>query len=195
MMTQRKGAFQVSMGFIITVVFAVVLLTLALPWLTDFMSQISGVTHQVTDLARSELLQEIAQAGTTVGIAAPPVTTWKRGETGAFAIGIKNKYTDQGKTFYVNVYLNQLGGALAGQSPSSMQAEISKWLTYAPSEFVNAGGSKSSQLILQPASGASAGIYQFRVLVCESDPCTTLEATPEANIYGTESFAIEIEAF
>ena len=109
--------------------------------------------------------------------------------------GIKNKYTNQGKTFYVNVYLNQLGGALAGQSATSMQADVSRWLTYAPSEFVNAGDSKDSQLIIKPDAGADAGIYQFRVLVCESQPCTTLEATPEANIYGTESFALEIEAF
>ncbi len=195
MRTQRKGAFQVSMGFIITVVFAVVLLTLALPWLTETVSQISGVTHQVTDLARSELLNEIAQTGAKVGIAAPPVTAWRRGETGAFAIGIKNKYTDQGKTFYINVYLVGLGGNLAGESAAALQGDVSKWLTFFSNEFVEAGGSKSSKIIMKPAADARAGIYQFRVLVCESQPCTTLEATPESNIYGSESFAIEIEAF
>ena len=194
-MAQRKGAFELSMGFIITVVFAVVLLSIALSWLSGFMGQIGEVTHKVTDVARTELINKIAQTGATVGIAAPPVTTWKRGETGSFAIGVKNKYTDQSKTFVMNIYLEQLGGALAGTQASSMAADVAKWLTYSSAEFVEAGGSISSDLIMKPASNAQSGIYKFRVLICESQPCTTLEATPETNIYGAESFAIEIEAF
>lgn len=195
MMNQRKGAFQVSMGFIIAVVFAVVLLSLALSWLSGFMGQIGEVTHKVTDVARSELINKIAQTGATVGIAAPPVTSWNRGETGSFAIGVKNKFTDQSKTFFMNVYLEQLGGALAGTQASTMQGEVDDWLTYSRTEFVEAGGSVTSDLILKPDTAADSGIYKFRVLICENQPCTTLEATPETNIYGSESFAIEIEAF
>jgi hypothetical protein len=195
MRTQRKGAFQVSMGFIIAVVFAVVLLSLALSWLSGFMGQIGDVTHKVTEVARTELINKIAQTGATVGIAAPPVTSWNRGETGSFAVGIKNKFTDQSKTFSINVYLEQLGGNLAGTSASSKAQEVSNWMTYSFTEFVEAGGSATSDLILKPAANADSGIYKFRVLICESQPCTTLEATPENNIYGTESFAIEIEAF
>lgn len=195
MRTQRKGAFQVSMGFIIAVVFAVVLLSLALSWLSGFMGQIGDVTHKVTDVARTELINKIAQTGATVGIAAPPVTSWQRGETGSFAVGIKNKFTDQSKTFFINVYLEQLGGSLAGTQASSMANDVSRWLTYSTTEFVEAGGSTTSDLIMKPDASAKAGIYKFRVLVCESQPCTTLEATPESSIYGAESFAIEIEAF
>lgn len=194
-MNQRKGAFQVSMGFIITMIFAVILLTLALSWIGGIFTDIGGVTHQVTNLAKSAILEEISQTGATVGIAAPPVTVWKRGETGSFAVAIKNKFTDQGKTFSINVYLEQLGGNLAGTQASSMMSEVSKWMTYSFTEFVGAGASVSSDLILKPATNANSGIYKFRVLVCDSQPCTTLEATPESNIYGTESFAIEIEAF
>jgi hypothetical protein len=192
MATNRKGAVEISMGFIITIVIAVVFLSLVLSWLSGMTGQVGELTHKVTDVARTELINKIAQTGATVGIAAPPVTNWKRGETGSFAVGITNKYADQSKTFRMNVYLQELGGSLAGTPASTLDVETQGWLTYTKDVFVEPGASASVDVIMKPSAGATTGIYLFRVAICETSTVCSLQSP---DIYGSESFAIEIEAF
>lgn len=193
-MHNSKGAFQLSLGFIVIVVFAVIMLSLSIAWIQGIFNVLNPLTHEVTEVARQELLQRMAQNNQRVGIAAPAVIDWKRGETGSYALGIRNMDTSLDKTFYISVYLDQVGGALASQNPPSSQmvSEINAWLTYAPSEFIPASDSKTSDIIIKPPTDANTGIYMFRVVVCDAQPCTDMSSL---SIYGSEQFSVEIEAF
>lgn len=187
----KKGAFQLSLGLIVTVVVAVVLLSFLIMWLQGMFSDIPKLTHQVTELAQQKLMSDLSQTGEKVGIAAPAVTAWQRGETGSFALGIMNKYTDKDMKFYINVYLEELGGDLSGTPVGAKKGETDKWLTYFSSEFVEKGKSKATNIIIKPpASGTDTGIYLFRAVVCERQPCVDLNSP---SIYGSTQFAIEIE--
>ena len=189
-MSRQKGAIQMSLGMIVAVVFSVILLSLLLTWVFGMFSPIEEITHKVTDVARQELLNRLAQSGGRVGIAAPAVTQWKRGETGSFSLGIRNNDPANDRTYGVNVYLEQLGGALAGQPAASLKAEIDKWLTFSKTEFVEAGGSKSSNIIIKPSINAQTGIYLLRAVVCAAPACTDMNS---ASLYGSAQFAIEIK--
>ena len=84
-----------SMGFIVAVVFAVILLSLAITWIQGTFQHIGVLTHEVSSYAKQNLLENMADQGKRVGIAAPAVTTWKKGETGDFALGIQNVFPDK----------------------------------------------------------------------------------------------------
>jgi hypothetical protein len=189
-MSQRKGAIQMSLGLIVAVVFAVILLSLLLSWVYGIFTPFEEITHKVTDVARQELLNRLAQGGGRVGIAAPAVTEWTRGQTGSFSLGIRNNDPATDKTYSINVYLEQLGGNLAGTSAASLQSEVASWLTFSSTEFVERGGSKSSNIIIKPDANAQTGIYLLRAVVCDAASCTDINSP---NLYGSAQFAIEIK--
>ena len=128
----KKGAFQLSLGFIVAVVFAVILLSLSLTWLQGIFDPLSTITHKTTDIAMQKLLQELASQNKRVGIAAPSVTKWKKGETGAYTLGIRNEDTDKSNTYYVNVYLEAIGGGLDPSQLSRLKDEVKSWITLSP---------------------------------------------------------------
>lgn len=179
-----------SLGLIVAVVFAVILLSLLLSWVYSIFAPFTEITHKVTDVARQELLNRLAQSGGRVGIAAPAITEWIRGETGSFSLGIRNTNPATDKTYSINVYLEQLGGNLAGTSASSLQSEVTSWLTFSRTEFVERGGSKSNNIIIKPSANAETGIYLLRVVVCDAISCTDINSP---GLYGSKQFAIEIK--
>ncbi len=186
----RKGAFQLSLSFIIVVVFAVIVLSLAIAWIQGIFGTLNPLTHSVTDVARQELLDRIAQSDSRVGIAAPDVTQWNRGETGSYAVGVKNINSDRDVRFTMNVYLEEIGGALAGKSVAAYSSPVRKWLTFSDTVFVESSGSATSDVVIQPPANAEKGIYMFRIVVCDSSVCTDLNS---AGLYGSQQFTLEIE--
>ncbi len=188
-----KAAIQMSLGMIVALVFAVILLTLAIIWIQGIMSGVTEITHKVTDVARDQLMSRLS-AGGRVGIAAPTVTTWTRGETGSFALGIRNENLDQDKTYYINVYLEKFNpgtGMRDCVTTGSNCPNIGGWLTFSNSEFIPKGESKASDIIIKPTTDAQSGIYKFKAIVCKESICTD---TTSPTLYGDESFSIEIEA-
>ena len=188
---ERKGAFQLSLSFIIVIVFAVIVLALAISWIQGIFPTVTDLTHKVTDVATERLLDDLTTGSGRVGIAAPAVTAWKRGETGSYAIGVRNVYSDKDTRFSMNVYLEEIGGDLAGRSVSSFVTDVQKWLTFSKDIFIEKSSSETSDLIIRPPADASTGIYMFRVVVCEAASCRDLNS---GNLYGSAQFTIEIEA-
>jgi hypothetical protein len=202
-MVRRKADFQMSMGMIVAVVFAIILLSLAITWIQGLFGDISTITHKTTDVAQQQLLKELAASGKKVGIAAPAVTAWSKGETGSYAIGIKNDQADRGATYYVNVYLEAIGGELSGSTVTQYATETKAWLTYPQAKDIAAGERDIMDLIIRPPASTSAGIYTFTIAVCTgSGDTTNCHATsPSAgfttkstNLYGSATFALEIKA-
>ncbi|MFH1364664.1 MAG: hypothetical protein ABIH52_03320 [Candidatus Aenigmatarchaeota archaeon] len=189
-MTNKKGAFQLSLGLIVIVVFAVVLLSLSLGWLQDMFQGFGDITHKVQEQAIQDVLQQIESSGATVGLAAPAVTTWKKGETGSYALIIRNDNDVSSQTYVINLYLEQLGGNLAGRTVSSYSDDVAAWLTYSPTEVLQADERKSVNIIIKPAAGSASGIYLIRAAVCTGSGVCKIDS---GTLYGTKTFAIEIE--
>jgi len=189
-----KGAFQLSLSFIVIVVFSVILLSLSIAFLQGIFPQISTLTHQVTDVARDELIDRISRGAERAGIAAPAVTTWKRGETGSFALGIRNINTDRDVTYSINIYLEVVGGELAGMNASIFAVEARKWLTVSPNEFVPASSAKTSDIIIRPSITADPGIYKFRAIVCDTPIAQQCVDLSSPTLYDSDQFTLEIKA-
>ncbi|MBI4020319.1 MAG: hypothetical protein HY367_03220 [Candidatus Aenigmarchaeota archaeon] len=195
---RMKGGFELSLSFVVIVVVAVVLLTLAITFLQGIFPGISDLTHKVTQIARDNLLKDLSEGG-KVGIAAPAVTEWKRGETGSFAIGLRNDDPANDRRFYISIYLEGVGGELQGADVNSLRPVVNGWLSYTAasqglSELVPAGEAETSDVVIKPLSNARPGLYRFRVLVCAVPQCTTLQDTSQENIYGDDVFTIEIKS-
>jgi len=199
-MVKRKGAFQLSLGFIVAVVFAVILLSLSLTWLQSIFDPLGTITHKTTDIAMQNLLEELASGNKKVGIASPAVTEWKKGETGSYALGIKNEDTDRGNTYYINVYLETVGGDLSPSQLTSLKDDVISWITLSPPTIdIDAGQRDTVNILIKPSTTTFSGIYSFRTAVCSS-PETDCHATspsvgypsPSPSLYGSATFAIEI---
>lgn len=187
----KKGAFQLSLSFIIVVVFAVIVLSLAIAWIQGIFEVLNPLTHSVTDVARQELLDRIARSDSRVGIAAPDVTAWRRGDTGSYAIGVRNMATDRDKTYSMNIYLEVLGGDLSGRSVASYTNKVGKWLTFSKDIFVPKSTSETADVVIRPPADAETGIYMFRIVVCDASSCQSLQS---GNLYGSAQFTLEIES-
>jgi hypothetical protein len=195
---ERKAAIDLSLGFIVTVVFAVVLLGLALTWVSGIFTPLNQITYKVTDVAIQNLMKDMNTGNKKVGIAAPAVTTWKRGETGSYVLAVKNTDVNQKHTFFANVYLENLGGELSGTNPSTM-SDVNGWITLSPTSLpLDPNDRDVINVIIKPVSNADTGIYSFRACVCTSnDPSchatsTGLYETSSPSLYGCQSFALEI---
>ena len=202
----RKAAFQMSLGFIVAVVFAVILLSLSITWIQGLFGQIGTITHKTTDVAQQQLLQQLASSGKRVGIAAPAVTAWGKGETGSYALGIKNSDVDTNHVYYINVYLEAIGGDLSGtgETVQSLQSDVERWFTYPPAKDIAAGEREIVDITIKPLVDARPGIYTFTAAVCEkeaggdTEDChgTSPDAgynTASSNLYGTATFTLEIK--
>ena len=84
---------QMSLGFIIAVVFAVVLLSLAIVWLRGMMENVSGLTVDLTQQARNELSDTFKQTRSNFAIW-PTRQDMDRGETLILSAGVKNNDPD-----------------------------------------------------------------------------------------------------
>ncbi|MFH1978237.1 MAG: hypothetical protein ABIJ92_02845 [Candidatus Aenigmatarchaeota archaeon] len=190
----NKGAFQLSLGLVVIVVFAVILLSLSIGFITDLMGRVTDITHKVTEQAQQEVMKQIEAGAVSVGLAAPDVTSWGRGQTGSYSLIIRNDNLVWGEDFTVDISLTQLGGALAQQTPPIVPSDpfgatgqtytefVATWLTYSHDEFLQPDERKAVPIIIKPPTNAPPGIYLFKVLVIDDVPST----------YGSLTFAIEI---
>ncbi len=88
-----KAAFQLSLGFIVAVVFAVILLSLAITWLNQIMGDIGGLTNDLTQKASQKLDDIFSETDQTFAVW-PSEYTVKRGTTLKTLVGIINRQPD-----------------------------------------------------------------------------------------------------
>jgi len=98
-----RGAIQMSLGFIIAVVFAVVLLSLSVMWLRGMMGSVSGLTTDLTQQSRNELQRTFGGAGENFAIF-PSSYDLSAGSGVKLLGGIKNNAGDgKDHTFVINI--------------------------------------------------------------------------------------------
>jgi hypothetical protein len=138
---------------------------------------ISGViTHSVSSRSAEELKNSLAASENLIGFRVPETLSWKRGETGSFALAIKNKY-DEKRTFFFTV---------KSEIPVSVEAEA--WMVYPPRKTVEAGQTEVINIIANPLN-ALPETYFFRIIACETEECKDLNSP---SLYATTTFSFTI---
>lgn len=154
-MAKKKAAIQMSLGLIVAVVFAVVLLSLAITWISDLIAQITKITDDLTAEAHEKIKEIFSQTDQRFAIH-PQEWTLDRGHELKLLAGIINKEPDSLEhTFTVNVI--------------PTRTEIASWVD--DTEFKIPLKAQFNKVVefpitITPASGAPAGTYVFYVIAC-----------------------------
>jgi len=159
----RKGAFELSMSFIITIVFAVVMLTLALTWLQGYFQQTNDMSDQLFKQGQTKLQQLFSEGTDNFYIWPDRYELVLAKDTKlAFAVGLKNDADDgEDHKFAVNVYATQV--------PARMTtANVNKWIEFdRTAKTITIGnGDPTRKISISIPKNVTKGNYFFQVAAC-----------------------------
>jgi hypothetical protein len=172
----RKAAIELSLGFIVAVVFAVVLLSLAILWLQGIIGNIGGLTDDLTQQAQSKL-QETFQTTQNNFAVWPDRYNLDRGRELKMSAGIKNDAEDgQNHQFIINVVpaaasktpcpsgdISSCTGP-GGASVKDFMQGWASWDNQAGIIQINRVGYRT--ISVKVPANAVAGTYIFNVIAC-----------------------------
>ncbi len=190
----RKGAIQLSLGFIITVVFAVVLLSLAIYWLRGFFTGLEPLTVDLTQQAQSEIAKVFQNTDKNFAIW-PARYSVEPGNKLIMAAGIRNN--DQaGRVLYYVINMK----ATSTDSGENLD-QVNTWvLVPGTATKIDPAATANRDLTLNIPSAAKQGNYLFDVYACYGESAEGA-GTPSgcdinaANIWGSpQPVTITIEA-
>jgi cytoskeletal protein RodZ len=169
---RRKGAIELSLGFIVAVVFAVVLLSLAIVWLQGFFLQLPGLTDDLIQQSQTKIQETFQQTQSNFAIW-PSRYDLTRGKELKMSAGIKNDASDSADhTFVINVIPAAASDEVCSGGDitacPNVESEMEKWLSWDKQQSViqkNRVGYKT--ISIKPSSSAKAGTYIFSVVACE----------------------------
>ncbi|MEE9323144.1 MAG: hypothetical protein V3U72_01235 [Candidatus Aenigmarchaeota archaeon] len=166
----KKGAIQLSLGFIVMIVFAVILLSLAIVWIRGMMESVTWLTEQQIASAEAELAEVFEQQQTVFALSRtridnPPAV---RGKAYAIAIGFKNNL-DSSKlasdnTAYFGADVSAIGG------PSDTLSEYEGWIDCVPKSIWVEKGDIVGRILCSftAPSVTDAGTYTYMFEGCTS---------------------------
>ena len=131
-----------------------------------------AIDHQPTLESVEELASSLLASEKIIGLRIPDNISWERGETGSFALAIRNRYSEP-RTFHFKV------------SPEG--AGMEQWIIYPSKKAVQAGEVETITIIARPL--ALPGNYLFRIFVCETSDCSGLSSP---SLYATTTFSFRI---
>jgi hypothetical protein len=161
---KRKGAIQLSLGFIVAVVFAVVLLSLAIVWLRGVFIGFGSLTNDLTQQAHTELEKTFRQTTSNFAVW-PSRYELQPGTTLILSAGIKNN-DPEGKSLYFIVNLQPSATDAIGATTSQMI----DWVTV-PQEPTWARPNEVAyrDITINIPANAPHGNYIYDVLACFSE--------------------------
>jgi len=199
----RKGAFQLSLGFIIGVVFAIVLLSLAVLWIQGLIAGIEDISGDMIQQADQKLSETFQQTDQNYAVWPNSYET-PPGKKIAVSAGLKNNAMDGGRhSFLVNVDIQSV--------PSTVTStEVEAWMDWAKnSKTVNPNEHTQIPIHISIPHGAKSGTYIFRITGCSeckeprcpiggsaSSSITTSMCTPNSDyVWGAaaEDFVLIVE--
>ncbi len=161
-----KAAIQMSLGFIVAIVFAVVFLSLTIVWVNQFMSQITHTTDNLIGQAEVEINDVFATTDTKFSIY-PKEWTLERGHELKMLAGVINREADsKSHNFVVNV--------IPTKPETAGWIDNSEFKLVQPVPFNNIG---EFPITITP-TGATSGTYVFYVIACIDatyGQCSTME--------------------
>jgi hypothetical protein len=163
----RKGAIELSLGFIITVVFAVVLLSLAIFWLRSFFISLEPLTVDLTQQAQSEIAKTFQNTDKNFAVW-PSRYTIQPSNKLIMAAGIRNN-DKEGRDLYYVVNMK----ATSTDTTADLAKINSDWvLVPGLATKVDASSSATRDMSLNIPSDAPQGNYLFDVYACYGTSAT-----------------------
>ena len=203
-MAERKAAIQMSLGFIVAIVIAVVMLSLVLGWMRGMFGGVTTLTEDLTQQAQSNLRDAFRETGSNFAVW-PSQYEIDRGKGIRMSAGIENDAPDGLDHYYkINVVPAAVsdnicaGGALTcAVAGGTVESYMKTWVTYdsitSPVQ-INTVGFKYIDVTVP--SDAKTGTYMFNVVACYDDVTTgtptaasvpmvcDAATTPSGNIWG-----------
>lgn len=178
--TGKKGAIELSLGFIVTVVFAVVLLSLAIVWLRGMFIDIGGIAVDMTVQAREEISKTFSETTSNFAVrpARPEVT---RGSKLIVQAGIKNNDPSGKMLRYV---INIKAG---NTNTQATKEEMAKWITQTTETAAGPNEIAYRDVVIAIPQNAETGAYMFDVFACASETSGMNPATCDttsSNMWG-----------
>jgi hypothetical protein len=183
--TKRKGAIELSLGFIVTVVFAIVLLSLAIYWINTVIGSIGSLTDDMTQKAH-DTLSDTFQTGATNFAVYPGEYTLSPGKGVKLSVGVKNDDRD-GKphSFVIRVFPAMASSNILNiykcskfSECENLTSEMMSWITYPETAYtVQPNSFKFLDVSVVIPNNAVKGIYQYDIVACEDmgfDECNRL---------------------
>ncbi len=176
-MAKRKAAFQMSLGFIVAVVFAVVLLTLSVTWVQDLFGGVVTLTDDLTQDAHNKLQEEFRSTSKNFAVW-PSRRTQTAGTTVVLSAAVDNDADDGEKHDYV---LNVVPSAASASvcpggdletcsSPTaskSLKEYMQDWVTWdSGTRTVSINTIGFWDITVEVPSDVMKGQYMFNVIAC-----------------------------
>ncbi|HLD78713.1 MAG TPA: hypothetical protein VJB16_06820 [archaeon] len=161
----RAGDFQLSLGLIVTVVFAVVLLSLAVLWIQGVFPGLTGLTDDLVQDARAKIRETFSTSNQNFAIW-PNQHTLKPGASLRMLAGIKNNAGD-GKDHQFAVNVIPIGASTCAEGDAACLDAVRGWLTFDKTTglvLIRDIGEKTVTITVP--QNAVQGTYLFNVVVC-----------------------------
>lgn len=193
----RKGAIELSLGFIVAVVFAVVLLSLAILWLQGIFPTLFSITDDLFQQAQTKIQETFQQTQNNFAVW-PPKYDLTRGRELKMAAGIENDAQD-GNThrFVINVMPATAsdnicpGGDI--DACGNLKTEMQSWITWdRQSSSIEIDRIGYRWIIIKPSNNAKLGNYIFNVVSCKEPITTYQECTLETLNWGGSAQQFQI---
>jgi hypothetical protein len=190
-MARKKAAIQMSLGLIVAVVFAVVLLTLAITWIQGMIGDITQITEDLTKQAETKLRDTFAETSTNFAIW-PTHYDMKPGESVKLLAGVKNNAPDSIRhDFVINVVpagasysICPEGDVSQCDSPEqgvTLAEFMSRWVTVERTvSSIEVQTTAYKSLTIEAPKTAPSGSYIFNVVACYDRTGTGSIVTPSS---------------
>ncbi|MEM5798257.1 MAG: hypothetical protein QW703_01700 [Candidatus Aenigmatarchaeota archaeon] len=163
-MAQLRGAVEMSIGFIVVIVIAVVMLSLVLSWLRGMFTGIEDLTGQMRQTALSDLTESFQTGASGNFDISPKSYTTTSGKKLFIGVGILNDAEDRKQhNFVINVDVVQ-------QPTGVTSATVQSWIDWVKVPTPIAPMFKNIDnpipIYINLPSGAIPGIYTLRITAC-----------------------------
>jgi uncharacterized membrane protein len=149
----KKGAIELSLGFIVAVIFAVVLLSVAIMWLNGVINNANALTSSMFEQAQLKLQETFSTTEKTFAVW-PDSQRLKRGDELWVAAGINNNANDAlNHNFVINVISVSTGAGWLDWDKQPGLIQIN-----------NVGYKK---IVIKVPNDAPSGSYLFNVVACK----------------------------
>jgi hypothetical protein len=175
--SNSKGAFQLSLGFIVGVVFAIVLLSLAVVWIQGLIGDITIVTDDLTQEGKNAIRDAFKSTQTNFAVY-PDEWELERGHSLRLLAGVINRHQDSSKhNFVVNVF---------PQTPADRTwFTETDFYTPLPTEF---NAIVEFPITIEPPADAPAGTYVFRIITCMDTSFAQCSQIDDMNYGGSPQY-------
>jgi hypothetical protein len=170
-----KGAIELSLGFIVTVVFAVVLLSLAIFWIRGMIGTVGTLTDDLTQKAH-DTMSETFNAGKANFAIYPREYKLSPGSGVKLSLGVKNDDRDgQPHDFVSHIYPAMASSSIISSYGCSsfdtceqLKTDMLSWLTYSNEKYrIQPNVFRFWDVSVVLPNNVVKGIYQYDIVSCE----------------------------